>query len=94
MQADYGAAGSPRGRLRRPGGTSGGVLVIYPENGALLIENVAACPTISAGNRRRLDGVCRTQARAAGLRRNPAYYTNALMTENIAFYERLGYVEF
>ncbi|MDB5624368.1 MAG: family N-acetyltransferase [Tardiphaga sp.] len=70
-----------------------GVLVMIPETDAMLLDNIAVAP----GAQRR--GVGKTlmrfaedQARAASLKAI-RLYTQDIMTENIALYRRLGYVE-
>jgi ribosomal protein S18 acetylase RimI-like enzyme len=69
------------------------VLVVRPLAETLLIENVAVAPA------RQKQGLGRTLLRFAeqvALRHgltSAMLYTNVLMTENIALYQRLGYVE-
>jgi ribosomal protein S18 acetylase RimI-like enzyme len=70
-----------------------GVLVIVPEPGAMFIENVAVHPEYQGrGIGRRLLLYAEQLARNAGLM-EMRLYTNELMTENIAYYHRLGYEE-
>jgi ribosomal protein S18 acetylase RimI-like enzyme len=70
-----------------------GVLVMMPEPPALFIENVAVRPRYQrAGLGHALMAFAEEQARRAGLR-ELRLYTNAQMTENIAFYQRLGFEE-
>ena len=69
------------------------VLVVRPLESALLIENVAVHPghqKQSLG--RTLLTFAEQLARQHGLS-STTLYTNALMTENIALYQRLGYIE-
>lgn len=67
------------------------VLVLGPE-GALL-DNVAVAPTAQGrGLGRALIGHAELTAKASGFEAI-TLYTNAVMTENIAKYARLGYVE-
>lgn len=67
------------------------VLVLAPD-GALL-DNVAVSPTAQGrGLGRALIDHAELKARAAGFDAI-ALYTNAVMTENLAKYARLGYVE-
>ena len=69
-----------------------GLIVLVPENGVLLIENVAVTPAAQGrGLGRRLLAFAEQQARAHGLSRL-RLYTNEKMVSNIALYERLGYV--
>lgn len=70
-----------------------GVLVLMHEPDALLIYNVAVSPQYQRhGYGRQLLAYTEAQARAAGYA-HIRLYTNALMTENIALYTRLGYHE-
>jgi ribosomal protein S18 acetylase RimI-like enzyme len=79
--------------LADPGGTVRGVLVMLHEQHALFIENIAVHPRYQrAGLGRSLMAFAEAQARTAGLR-ELRLYTNVLMTENIAFYQRLGFEE-
>lgn len=94
MQADY-AALIARGtvyvvpaaeRLR-------GVLVMMPEGDHLFLENIAIHPDEQGrGLGRRLMAFVDAHARALGLAA-VELYTNEAMTENLAFYPRLGFVE-
>ncbi|NUW30416.1 GNAT family N-acetyltransferase [Nonomuraea sp. SMC257] len=70
-----------------------GLIVLLPEDGALLIENVAVRPELHGrGIGRGLLAFAEDEARRLGL---PAVrlYTNIRMTSNIALYTSLGYVE-
>jgi ribosomal protein S18 acetylase RimI-like enzyme len=70
-----------------------GLIVLIPEDGVLLIENVAVRPAAQGrGLGRRLLAVAEDRARSLGLSAL-RLYTNEKMTSNIAWYERLGYVE-
>ena len=74
-------------------GTVQGLLVLIPQPGALLLDNVAVAPAAQGlGLGRHLLQLAETTARSAGYR-TIKLYTNAAMTENIALYTRLGYVE-
>ena len=94
MTADYGrliAAGAVH--VAEDGDEIAGVIVLEPEDAALLIENVAVRPDRQgAGVGSRLLAFAEDQARA---RRLPAVrlYTHLLMTENQAFYRARGFVE-
>lgn len=71
----------------------GAVLVLIPQPGALLLDNIAVAPEAQGrGLGRLLLDFVDQAAREAGF---PAIrlYTNALMTENIALYTRLGFRE-
>jgi ribosomal protein S18 acetylase RimI-like enzyme len=79
--------------LRGPRRGVRGVLVIRPEAGAMLIDNVAIHPHYQRRVLgRRLMTFAEDRARAAGLR-ELLLFTNELMTENIEYYQRLGYTE-
>ncbi|MGU3501691.1 GNAT family N-acetyltransferase [Mycobacterium sp. C31M] len=70
-----------------------GVIVTLVADDHLLIENVAVGPGHQGkGYGRALLDHAETQARRQGLT-EARLYTNAAMTENLAFYPRLGYVE-
>lgn len=70
-----------------------GVLVIKPAEDAVLVENVAVHPSYQGtGLGRELMRFVETFARGRG-QREIKLYTNELMTENIAFYEKLGFQE-
>ena len=70
-----------------------GVLVIIDEQARFLLDNVAVQPSVAKrGLGRRLVSFAEEEA----LRRGASaldLYTHALMSENIALYGRLGYVE-
>lgn len=69
-----------------------GLIVLVPEDGVLLIENVAVNPAAQGrGLGGRLLAFAEEQARSLGLP-TLRLYTNEKMTSNIARYERLGYV--
>jgi GNAT superfamily N-acetyltransferase len=68
-----------------------GLIVLVPEDGVLLVENVAVAPDRHGqGLGRALMAFAEAQARRTGLGAL-RLYTNALMEPNIALYERLGY---
>ncbi|GAA2312223.1 GNAT family N-acetyltransferase [Nonomuraea roseoviolacea subsp. roseoviolacea] len=70
-----------------------GLIVLVPEDGALLVENVAVRPELHGrGIGRSLLAFAEDEARRLGL---PALrlYTNTRMASNIALYTSLGYVE-
>jgi GNAT superfamily N-acetyltransferase len=92
MDADYGAL-IAAGRVFVTGDGPDGLIVLIPEDGTLLVENVAVAPARHGeGMGRALLAFAEDQARALSL---PALrlYTNELMTGNIALYTRLGYHE-
>ena len=70
-----------------------GVIVLRPEQDGMLLDNIAVAPSAQGrGHGRTMLDFAEHATRAAGL---PAVrlYTNEAMTENIALYARLGYVE-
>ena len=70
-----------------------GILVLHPEQDAMRLDNVAVAPAAQGRGYGRilLDFAERTAA-AAGFS-SVRLYTNEAMTENVALYARLGYVE-
>jgi GNAT superfamily N-acetyltransferase len=75
------------------GGRIRGLVVLVPEDGAMLLDNIAVDPAAQgSGFGGALLAFAEEAARAAGY---PVIrlYTNAAMTENIARYLRVGYVE-
>ncbi|WP_226626107.1 GNAT family N-acetyltransferase [Alloyangia pacifica] len=69
------------------------LLVLLPQEDALLLDNIAVSPRAQGhGLGRALMEFAEAQGRAAGFDRI-RLYTNALMTENLALYPRLGYRE-
>lgn len=94
MRADYVAlTAAGQVHVLERGGRLAGVIVLYPKDGCLFVENVAVDPGFQGrGLGRRLMAFAEDQARAQGL---PAIrlYTNIHMVENLAFYGGLGYAE-
>lgn len=75
------------------GGEVAGILVLVRREGGLLLDNVAVDPRFRGhGLGRRLVAFAETWARERGFDALDLY-THALMVENIALYQRLGYVE-
>lgn len=71
-----------------------GVLVAFPVDGALFVENVAVEPARQGqGLGRELLSFAEQLCREHGLP-ELRLYTNARMTENLALYAHLGYVEY
>jgi ribosomal protein S18 acetylase RimI-like enzyme len=69
------------------------LIVLWPTGGAMFVENVAVHPRYQGqGLGRRLMAFAEEQARAANLP-EVRLYTNEAMTENLAFYRRLGFKE-
>jgi GNAT superfamily N-acetyltransferase len=70
-----------------------GLLVLEPHDDHLLLDIVGVAPEHhGTGIGTRLLGVADEQARAMGLP-EVRLYTNVVMTENLAYYPRHGYVE-
>jgi ribosomal protein S18 acetylase RimI-like enzyme len=70
-----------------------GVLVLRPQPDALLLENVAVAPSAQGrGIGRALIAYAEERARELALPK-VTLYTNARMTENVALYAALGYLE-
>ncbi|WP_043623594.1 GNAT family N-acetyltransferase [Nonomuraea candida] len=91
LEADY-AALIAAGRVHVTDGLEG-LIVLVPEDGALLVDNVAVRPELHGrGIGRALLAYAEQEARRLGL---PAVclYTNVKMAANIALYASLGYVE-
>lgn len=66
-------------------------LELFPEDGCLVVENVAVAEAFQGrGIGRRLMAFAETEARRQGLAKL-RLYTNETMAENIAMYERFGY---
>lgn len=76
-----------------PPGALLGILVLEDNPDGFLLDNIAtAAAARGQGIGRRLLEFAEAQARAAG-HAQIILYTNVLMTENIALYARIGYVE-
>ena len=70
-----------------------GLLVLLPEADHLLLDNLAVDPAAQGrGHGRRLVAAAEAEARRLGLP-ELRLYTHELMTENLAMYRRLGFVE-
>jgi ribosomal protein S18 acetylase RimI-like enzyme len=75
------------------GGGISAILVLIPEEHAMLLDNVAVSPHAQGrGHGRALIAFAERMARERGLRAI-RLYTNEAMTENVALYGRLGFVE-
>jgi GNAT superfamily N-acetyltransferase len=69
------------------------IIVLLPERDYLLLDNVAVHPDRQGqGLGRRMIAFAEAEARRLG-RGKLRLYTHQKMTENIAFYERLGFTE-
>jgi ribosomal protein S18 acetylase RimI-like enzyme len=74
-------------------GTIAAILVLSPAEGYMLLDNVAVAPAAhKRGFGRRMVAHAEDEARRAGFQ-ELRLYTNQLMTENIALYQRLGFTE-
>jgi ribosomal protein S18 acetylase RimI-like enzyme len=70
-----------------------GILVLIPEEGAMLLDNIAVSPDAQGlGLGRVLLDFAERAASGAGYR-TITLYTNEAMTENLGLYSRIGYVE-
>lgn len=70
-----------------------GFVVFFPEDGDVLLENVAVLPQAAGrGIGKALVAFCEAAARRQGARA-VRLYTNAKMTANLSIYPRLGYAE-
>jgi GNAT superfamily N-acetyltransferase len=70
-----------------------GVLVLIPEPAAMLLDNIAVAPSAQGrGYGRLLLDFAEQEARRHDFQ-VIRLYTHVLMTENLTFYPRLGYVE-
>jgi GNAT superfamily N-acetyltransferase len=94
LTADYaGAVGRGEVWVAVTDGVIAGLLVLIPAPDHLLLENIAVLPAAQGtGVGSRLLALAEDQSRALGLR-EIRLYTNAKMTENLAYYPRHGYVE-
>jgi N-acetylglutamate synthase-like GNAT family acetyltransferase len=74
-------------------GAIGGIVVMMSREQAMFVENVAVDPRLQGqGLGKKLMAFVEEQAREAQLR-EIYLYTNELMTENLHFYQRLGFEE-
>jgi ribosomal protein S18 acetylase RimI-like enzyme len=74
-------------------GTIAGIIVLLPQADHMLLDNVAVRPQHQGrGLGRRLVAFAAAEARRRGFA-ELRLYTHETMTENIALYERLGFVE-
>ncbi|HJU18312.1 MAG TPA: GNAT family N-acetyltransferase [Stellaceae bacterium] len=74
-------------------GAVAGILVLLPKPDHLLLDNIAVCPERQGrGIGRALIAFAESEARRRGYR-EIRLYTHEKMTENIALYQRLGFVE-
>ena len=94
MDDDYAALiAAGQVHLLDTAGAIEGIIVLIPEADAMLLDNVAVAPDAQGrGLGRILISHAEQVARAAG-HRALRLYTHERMTENIALYGRLGFVE-
>ena len=94
MTADYAAAASHgQAWVAVEDSTVAGFIILIPRPGYLLLENVAVAPAAQGrGIGALLLDLADDQARTLGLS-EIRLYTNAAMTENLAYYPRHGYAE-
>lgn len=94
MTADYAAVvAAGRAWVAEAAGCLAGVVVLVPETDHLLLENVAVDPVQQGtGLGAALLAFADERARALGLP-EVRLYTNEMMTENLTYYPRRGYVE-
>lgn len=79
--------------IEEPDGTIAAIIVLLPAPDHLLLDNVAVRPDRQGrGHGRRLIRFAESEARRRGLA-EVRLYTHERMTENIALYTRLGFVE-
>ena len=94
MSADYASLiEAGRVHVAEIAGEIVGVLVLVPEQSSMLLDNIAVSPAAQgAGLGRALLAFAEDQALAAGYG-SIRLYTHETMTENIALYSRIGFVE-
>jgi ribosomal protein S18 acetylase RimI-like enzyme len=94
MLADYGAL-IDAGELHvlEDAGAGVALIVLRPDEDAFFVENIAVDPLVQGkGHGRALLAFAEAEARRLGLAAI-RLYTNAAMTENLAYYPRLGFRE-
>jgi ribosomal protein S18 acetylase RimI-like enzyme len=94
MRDDYSLLiDAKRVHVLEDGGEIVGLVVLIPEQRSMLLDNVAVSPRAQGrGFGVRLIGFAEETARAAGFA-TIRLYTQDIMTENLALYSRLGFVE-
>ena len=94
MTDDYAALiGAGQVHVAERDGVVQGLLVLIPQNDAMLLDNVAVAPAAQGlGLGRLMLNFAERAAIAAGYKAIKLY-TNEAMTENIALYTRMGYAE-
>jgi ribosomal protein S18 acetylase RimI-like enzyme len=94
MLADYGALiEADEVQVLEDAGKLVALIVLRPDEDALFVENIAVDPAAQRkGHGRALLAFAELEARRLGLGAI-RLYTNAAMTENLAYYPRLGFRE-
>jgi ribosomal protein S18 acetylase RimI-like enzyme len=94
MTTDYGpAVGAGQAWVAEDDGDDVAVIVLIPQPGHLLVENIAVRPAAQGrGVGSRLLALAEERARELGYH-EVRLYTHVMMTENIAYYPRRGYTE-
>jgi GNAT superfamily N-acetyltransferase len=94
MQDDYAALiRDQHVHLLEDDGRVIGILVLIPQDDAMLLDNIAVLPSAhGVGYGRRLLEFAERAARDAGYSRI-RLYTHEMMTENLALYTRIGFAE-
>ena len=94
MRDDYAAlVDAERVHVLEDAGEIVGLVVLIPEQRAMLLDNVAVSPRAQGrGFGVKLIAFAEERARAAGFAAI-RLYTQDIMTENLALYSRLGFVE-
>ncbi len=94
MLDDYAALiGDGRVHLIERGGAVQAILVLIPKPDGMLLDNVAVVPEAHGQGLGRAMLLFAEHSARAGGHRWLKLYTHEAMTENIALYSRLGYVE-
>ena len=95
MTADFKAqiAGGDTYVATDDGGVFQGLIVFYPVERHIFLENVAVLPSVAGrGIGKSLIGFCEDEARRRGFAA-VHLHTNEKMAENLSIYRRLGYTE-
>jgi len=94
MLDDYGALiDAGQVHVAERDGAVQGILVLIPQDGAMLLDNVAVAPEAQGSGLGRLMLEFAEQAAIKAGYHAIRLYTNEAMTENIALYSRIGYAE-
>ena len=94
MLDDYaGLIHQGRAHVAERDGVVQGLLVLIPQDDAMLLDNVAVAPEAQGSGLGRLMLEFAERAAIEAGYRAITLYTNEAMTENIALYTRIGYAE-